>query len=142
MGEKVLNEDEYFLIIEKQFLYLVDEFNYKIINKKSGISFLYDVNFQTSNSMISVSYDRRDNNLQVILFILKDGHLPDYDDKEHTIHLEKLNNKIIPYLNKEEISDNNDFFRNIKPLNHFEKILLKLAKELRLCMKNTDLLFK
>lgn len=90
--------------------------------------------------MISISFDIRENYLQVIL--LKDAHLPDYDDKEHTIHLEKLNNMILPFLNNEEISDNNDFFKNNKPLNQLEKRLLKSAKELRLCMKSKSYLFK
>jgi len=138
----VFNKDEYFSNIEKQFMFLLDDFEYQVINEKSKISFLYDVNFQKSNSVISVSFDIRENYLQVILFILKDGHFPDYDDKEHTIHLEKLNNMILPLLSKEEISDNNDFFQNIKPLNQLEKRILKSAKELRLCMKSKSYLFK
>ncbi len=73
----MFNKDEYFSIIEKQFMFLLDEFEYQVINEKSKISFLYNVNFQKSNSMISVSFDIRENYLQVILFILKDGHLPD-----------------------------------------------------------------
>jgi hypothetical protein len=138
----VINNNEYISIIEKQFLFLVKELNYKVVHKKRNVSFLYDVNYQKGNSMISVSFDNRENYLQVILFILKDGQLPDYDDKVHTIHLEKLNNMILPLLTIEEINENNELFQNIKPLNQFEKRLIKSAKELRLCLKKRDLLFK
>ncbi|MCD8511858.1 MAG: hypothetical protein LRY73_19725 [Bacillus sp. (in: Bacteria)] len=137
----MLNRDEYFSIIEKQFMFLVNEFEYTPLDKKSKISFLYDVNFQKGNTLITVSLDVRESYLQVILFNLTDGHLPDYDN-ENTIHLEKLNKMILSNLSKEEMKENNKFFQYIQPKNQLEKRILKSAKELRLCMKNNKFIFK
>ena len=66
-----------------------------------------------------------------------DGHLPEYDDKRYTVHLEHLIKDISKDdLEKNIIENNNYFNRFDKPTDNLEKEILKKAKQLRLCLKS------
>ncbi|MDR0574665.1 MAG: hypothetical protein LBG96_11655, partial [Tannerella sp.] len=73
--------------------------------------------------------------LDVIIFMLQNGKMPDYDDKTKTLHLKQLNRLTITKTNKEEINLNTKYFAKYDAKNEIERKLLKEAKELRLCLR-------
>lgn len=136
VGEKMISEKEFIMSVKKIYSFLINEFNYSLIGKKNRTNLFYDVEYQQDESIISISYENREDYLQIILFRLNNGTLPNYDDKEKTFHLENLNKKILSLLSIEDFEENIDFFSRLTPLNQIENRLLKSAKELRLCLKN------
>lgn len=119
------------------FGFLTTEFDYKLLNEKNREGLFYDIEYGNENVNISISYENRENYLQVIVFKLIDGELPDYDDKSRVLHLNQLN-KIISKIDKAEIDSNSKFFSRFESKNEIEKRLLKSAKELRLCLTHFD----
>jgi len=87
---------------------------------------------------VSISYENIEDYLLVIIFLLQNGKLPDYDDKTKTLHLNKINAQILSRIDKNEISLNNEYFDKFNPKYELKKKLLKSAKELRLCLKHYD----
>ena len=135
-GGKMISGNEFITSVKKIYSFLVNEFNYSLIGEKYRTNLFYDVEYQKDDLVISISYEIREDYFQIILFRLNNGTLPDYDDKEKTLHLENLNKRILLYLTAEDFEENNDYFSVIRPLNQIENRLLKSAKELRLCLKN------
>lgn len=86
--------------------------------------------------IISVSYENIEDHLEVIVFMLQNGKMPNYDDKTKTLHLKQLNRLVMTKASKEEINLNAEYFTNYKAKNELERKLLKEAKELRLCLKH------
>lgn len=140
VGEKMISGHEFISSVKKCFLFLIKNFSFELISEKNRPNLFYDVEYQKGDSIISISFETREDYLQVILFRLKNGQLPEYDDKEATIHLENLNKMILHHLREEDFKENNIFFSSIIAKNQIEKRLIKSAKELRLCLKNIDLL--
>lgn len=139
-GEKVLSGDEFISLVHRYFEFLVTEFDYKVLKKTNRKNLFYDVECQNNDSVISISYENRENYLQVIVFTIKDGVVSKYDDKELTQKLGELNRKILPLLNPADFEENESAFASILPRNETEKSLFKVAKELRLCMTNLNLI--
>lgn len=132
----MLSGDEFISSVKKIYSFLINEFNYSLIDEKNRTNLFYDVEYQKGDSVISISYENREDYLQVILFKLNNGTFPEYDDKEKTLHLENLNKKILSHLSSEDFEENNVYFSGLKTLSKMENSLLKSAKELRLCLKN------
>lgn len=135
VGEKMVPGEEFISSVKKCFQFLIKDYNYKLKSEKNRTNLFYDVEYQHGDSLISISYENREDYLQVILFRLNNGQLPDYDDKDETIHLEKLNKRILKHLSEQDFKENNDYFSLLQPLSQMEKRLIKSAKELRLCLK-------
>lgn len=74
--------------------------------------------------------------MEVIVFLLQNGKMPDYDDKTKTLHLKQLNRLVMAKASKEEINLNAEYFAKYNAKNELERKLLKEAKELRLCLKH------
>ena len=85
---------------------------------------------------ISISYENIEDHLEVIVFMLQNGKMPNYDDKTKTLHLKQMNRIVMKKANKEDINLNAEFFAQYKAKNNLEKKLLKEARELRLCLKH------
>lgn len=132
----MISGDEYILLVKTYFKFLEKEFNYREKNITKRSSLFYDVEYQRDNIIISISYENREEYLQVIMFKTKNGVLPNYDDKESTIHLEVLNSKILKHLTSEDFKENDRAFSAGLTSDKIENVLLKSAKELRLCLKN------
>jgi hypothetical protein len=135
----MLSGDDFITLVRRYFDFLPKEFCYELFNEINMENLFYRVQYHKDNLLISISYENRENYLQVIVFTIKDGVISEYDDREHTFHLGELNRRIMQHLKTENFEDNDKFFSSIQPSNEFEKSLLKLAKELRLCMKNLTL---
>lgn len=129
-GEKYIED------VKKYFNYLITEFGFRISNEKIRGNAFYDLQYSDGNRIVSVSYENIEDYLQVIIFMLQNGELPDYDDKSKTLHLNMLNAQVMSSVKRDEISLNNEYFVKFNPKTEIEKLLLKSAKELRLCLKH------
>lgn len=127
-------------LVKKNYSFLNTDFNLKIICEKVRGNAFYDVQYGDREKIISINYENIEDYFQVIIFKLQNGKLPDYDDKVRTLHLDRLNLKVLSHVEKRELLSNNDFFSQIKTSSELERKLLKSAKELRICLNHFDIL--
>jgi hypothetical protein len=130
----MIEGEKYIEIVKTYFDYLITEFGFEISNEKIRSNFFYDLQYTKGTRTISISYENIENYLQVIVFILSNGDLPDYDDKTKTLHLSKLNAEVLSNLDKDKIDLNKEYFVRFATQSKLERKLLKSAKELRLCL--------
>jgi len=126
----------YIEIVKDYFAFLKEEYNYTLIDEIIRGNAYYDVQYTDNLKVVSISYENIENYFQVIVFILQNGKLPNYDDKTRTLHLNKLNTSVLSKIDKIEVLLNNEYFANFQVKDEFERKLLKSAKELRLCLKH------
>jgi len=118
------------------FNFLETECEYRIQCEKINGNLFYEILYQDDNTAVSISYENIENYLLVIVFLLQEGKLPNYDDKTKTLHLNELNARIMRLIGADEINSNLHFFLKFSAQNPIEKSLLKSARELRLCLKH------
>jgi hypothetical protein len=126
----------YIEVVKQFYSFLETEFGYKKLNETINGNAFYDVEFKNKEKIVSISYENIEDHLEVIVFILQNGKMPDYDDKTKTLHLKHLNKLIIEKENKEVINLNTEYFAKYNAKNEIEQHILKAAKELRLCLKH------
>lgn len=131
----MIEGNQYIEIVEAYFCFLITEFGFKISEEKIRGNAFYDVQYKDEKRIVSISYENIEDYLLVIVFLLQNGELPDYDDKTKTLHLNKLNIEVLSRVDKSEINLNNEHFLKFRARNELERKLLKSAKELRLCLK-------
>lgn len=134
----MIDGKRYIEIVKLFFSFLITEFGFNKTKEIENGNAFYDVEYRDSKRAISISYENIEDYLQLIVFKLKNGQLPDYDDKTHTLHLSELNKKVLSEINKKEIEENNVEFNKFDPNDELERKLLKSAKELRLALKRWD----
>lgn len=127
---------EYIGAVKLFYSFLETEFGFSKVSETINGNAFYDVEFKDSVRVISVSYENIEGHLEVIVFMLQNGKLPNYDDKTKTLHLKQLNRLMMAKVSKEEINLNEEYFAKFTPKNEIEKKLLKEAKELRVCLKH------
>jgi hypothetical protein len=132
----MIEGERYIEDVKAYFNYLITELGFRISNEKIIGNAFYDLQYSDGNRIVSVSYENIEDYLQVIIFLLQNGELPDYDDKTKTLHLNWLNSQVISNIDRNEIGLNNKHFEKFIPKAEIEKHLLKAAKELRLCLKH------
>lgn len=126
----------YIEIVKLFFAFLITEFGFRQTKETENGNAFYDVEYWDAKRAVSVSYENIEDYLQVLVFKLKNGKLPDYDDKTHTLHLQELTRVILSKIDKKEIEDNNALFNKFESKDDLERKLLKSAKELRLTLKH------
>lgn len=126
---------DYIERVTNYFGFLNKEFNYVILEEKIRGNAFYDVQYRTTGKIISISYENIEDYLLIVIYLLVDGQLPDFDDSTRTLHLNKLNALLVPMVNKQDIEANATFFSDCQQMNNLERRLLKAAKELRICLK-------
>lgn len=129
-GEKYIED------VKAYFNYLITEFGFRMLNEKVRGNAFYDLQYSDGNRIVSVSYENIEDYLQVIVYMLQNGELPDYDEKTKILHLNRLNAQVMSIIDRNEIGLNNEFFIKLNTKSKIEKQLLKSAKELRLCLKH------
>ncbi|MCW3072987.1 MAG: hypothetical protein JWP69_56 [Flaviaesturariibacter sp.] len=134
----MIGGDDYIETVKKYFAFLAAEFNMTNITEKVRGNIFYDVKYTDKSKIISISYENVENYLQAIVFKLRNGDMPNYDDKTSTLHLNALTKIAFSKATKEAIELNNKFFNSFKPNDDFERKLLKSAKDLRLSMQMID----
>lgn len=132
----MVDSSEYIKNVNDYFEFLITEFDFKLVEEKVRGNAFYDMQFKDNSRVVSISYENIEDYLLVTVFLLKNGKMPDYDDKTKTLHLKQLNRLIIAKASKEEINLNAEYFVNYIAKNELERKLLKEAKELRLCLKH------
>jgi len=125
--------------VKEYFNFLITQFSFEILEEKIRGNAFYDMQYTDTTKVISISYENIEDYLLVIVSILQNGELPDYDDKTKTLDLKQLNVSIFPTISRSEITENHQFFTNLVPKNELEKKLLKYAEELRLCLNHLNL---
>jgi hypothetical protein len=133
-NKKMIKAEEYISLVETYFSFLKEEFDFAIIEIKKTSNSFYSVRYGNENRVISISYENIEDYFTVIIFILANGELPNYDDKERTLHLDQLT-QFISSLNREEINKNNEYFKSLVAKNELNKKILKSARELRLYLR-------
>lgn len=131
----MIEPNQYITIVKEYFDFLFTEFDFKFSEERNIGNVFYDICFKDKDRMISISYENIENYFQVILYLLQNGNLPSYDDNSKTLHLNTLNAMLFSKINKAEVALNNEYFIRFNPKNEIEKMILKSAKELRLCLK-------
>lgn len=134
----MIDGKKYIEIVKLFFSFLVSEFGFKQLKETENGNAFYDVEYGNNEKNVSISYENIEEYLQVIVFMLKNGQLPDYDDPTHTLHLNELNKRVLSKIDKNEIVKNNEEFNKFKANDELEQKLLKSAKELRLVLKYWD----
>jgi len=132
----MIDGNEYIAIINRFYFFLETEFDFTKRNETINGNVFYDVEFINKEKVVSISYENIENHLEVIVFILTDGSMPNYDDKTKTLHLRQLNSLVMPKISIDEINSNTACFAKCNATNEIEQKLLKEAKELRLCLRN------
>lgn len=126
--------------VKEFYEFLVSEFNMDLFKETENGNTFYDIEYKDEENIVSVSLENVESHLQVIIFKLENNQIPDYDDKNKTLHLTKLNHKILKNLSSEDFKKNNIHFQSMKVNNETERKLLKSAKDLRLCLHNLSLI--
>lgn len=132
---------EYIETVKLYYSFLETEFGLSKVNETINGNAFYDVEFKDKERVISISYENIEDHLEVIVFMLQNGKMPDYDDKTKTLHLKQLNRLVMAKASKEEINLNAEYFAKYNAKNELEWKLLKEAKELRLCLKHFNELY-
>lgn len=132
----MIEASQYITIVKSYFDFLITEFSFKIREEKIRGNAFYDVHYEDGNRIVSISYENIEDYFQVVIFMLKNGELPDYDDKTRTLHLNILNAQVLSSIERREIGLNNECFFKFTPKDALERKLLKAAKELRLYLKS------
>ena len=132
----MIESSAYIKVVNDYFGFLITEFNFKLLEEKVRGNAFYDVQYKDNSRVVSISYENIEDYLLVVVFMLQNGEMPDYDDTTKTLHLNQLNRLVMAKASKEEIILNAEYFDKYKAKNELERKLLKEAKELRLCLKN------
>lgn len=134
----MIEDKEYIKLVKLFYSFLESEFDYTISDETIKGNAFYDIEYRSSDKVISISYENIEDNLEIIVFLLQKGELPDYDDKSKTLHLGTLNSQIFSVLDTEDIRLNSERFSKYISKDKLSKKLLKEAMELRLCLIHFD----
>lgn len=129
---------DYLEMVGSFYSFLESEFGLRKVNETVKGNAFYDVEYRDTERVISISYENIEDHLEVVLFKLSDGKMPDYDDKSQALHLNQLNKLIMKRVDVKDIRSNMKYFSTCNAKNSLERKLLKGAKELRLCLGNFD----
>jgi hypothetical protein len=82
----MIEGDDFIKTVKEYFSFLPKEYNLTDITEKVRGNVFYDVQFHHPSKAISISYENVEDYLQVIVFKLRNGEMPNYDDKTSTQH--------------------------------------------------------
>jgi hypothetical protein len=133
----MIKEKTFTDFVTKTFKFLQTDFQYELSKKTANGNIFYDVEYTDNKSrIISISLETIENYVRVIIFTLDNGKRSDYDDKAKTFHLKHLTDKLLKTLDKAEFENNNRHFKDFETKDETEKMILKSAKDLKLCLKH------
>jgi hypothetical protein len=133
---------EYIKKVKSFYSFLESDFGFCTKKETINGNVFYDVEYIDKEKVISISYENIEDHLEVIIFILQDRELPDYDDKTKTLHLNQMNKLVMSMVDDSKIKENAKYFSKYNSHGILERKLLKGAKELRLFLNNFEKLFK
>lgn len=130
----MIQGDKYVQTVKEFYGFLETEFGMKFQKATISGNYYYIVEYTDEKMKISIYYENIGSYFTVTISLLENGKLQDHDDKRYKIHLNKLNTLIFPLVSENEITLNNVQFELFSVQNNIEKMLLKSAKELRICL--------
>lgn len=128
--------EQYIQVVKQFFSFLETDYGFDKVKETINGSAFYDVEYGDINRIVSISYENIEDHLEVIVFRLKNGKMPDYDDKTRTLHLRLLDMLVMAKTSSEEINLNAAYFARYSAKSEIERKLLKEAIVLRLCLKH------
>jgi len=131
----MIEGNDFLKIAKTYFDFLRTEFDFKIFEEKIRGNAFYDLQYKNNSKILSISYENIEDYLQIVVFLLENGKMPNYDDKTKTLHLNYLNSLVFPNVSDQDIDLNNQYFSVFDTGSILERKLLKSAKDLRLCLK-------
>ncbi len=134
----MVEETEYLKSVKFFYSFLKSEFGFSKVNDTVNGNAFYEVEYRDEEKAISISYENIEDYLEVIVFKLLNGEMPNYDDKSQTLHINQLNKLIMSRVSQTEIDSNAEYFSRFIPKGELERKLLKGAIELRLCLRHFD----
>ncbi len=134
----MIEGSQYVKTVELFYSFLESEFGFNKANETINGNAFYDVEYRSAEKVVSISYENIEAHLEIIVFKLLNGKMPDHDDKSQTLHLNRLNRLVMQRVSKDEISSNAQYFSEYNAKDELERKLLKGAKELRLCLRHFD----
>ncbi len=130
----MIQGDKYVQIVKEFYGFLETEFGMKSLKATIAGNYFYIVAYTDDKMKISIYYENIGSYFSVNISLLENGKLQDHDDKRFNINLNKLNTLIFPLITENEITLNNVQFELFSIQNTIEKMFLKSAKELRICL--------
>jgi hypothetical protein len=134
----MISTSSYLEAVKEYFAFLVAEFAFILSEEMTRGAVFYDVQYRSAAQVVSISYENMEDCLLVIVYQLVNQHLPDYDDKRRTLHLNVLNHAVKNVVGPEDRAENQRHFQGLKSKGTVERQLLNSAKELRLCLMHFD----
>jgi hypothetical protein len=95
---------------------------------------LYRASFTGPRHSVFISFEPGDEAFFVLVFSREHGELSDMDDRLKTPRLSDLNSRYMNTVSGEERAANESAFQSVVARDEEERMLLKLAKELRLVL--------
>jgi hypothetical protein len=132
----MISGEDYVKAVRTFFSFLDTDFGFIKTKETINGNAFYDVEFEATGKVISVSYENIADHLEVIVYLLENKAMPHYDDRSKALHLKQLNNSILTDISQDEFESNAVYFADHKTESKIDKMLLKEAKELRLCLKH------
>lgn len=86
----MINREEYYNAVKKYFGFLVERYDFLVLDKKSQNTMLYDVEYTDKNHIISISYEIMGEGVNIVIFKILNNQRSDYDDYANTIHLNRI----------------------------------------------------
>lgn len=139
----MISSQLFILKVAEYFDFLVTEFDFELVQGKVVENIFYEQRFSDGRKVVSISYENIEDYLQIIVYLLENGLLPDVDDGIRTLHLKQLNSVIFPLVSRDELEAKREEFGRFNASGKIENDLLKGAMELSLCLKHfPSLLFE
>ncbi len=135
----MISDKEYLKSVKLFYSFLESELDFTLSNETINGNVFYDIEYRNSDKVISISYENIEDYLEVIVFFFKEGVSLNYSEAQ-TLSLKQLNKIIQSKVDEKEKPSNSNFFSNYFPKNDLEKKILKGAKELRLCLKQFNII--
>ncbi|MDR0938375.1 MAG: hypothetical protein LBN29_03320 [Mediterranea sp.] len=135
----MIEEQEYIETIETFFSFLIDEFGYVKSSVKIRGNAFYDVQYSNDIRSISISYENIGDYFQVIVYTLRNGEMPNYDDDENILYLKDHNRSIWETMSKESVKVIAEKFAQYHTYNPFKRAVLKQAKDLYAYLMNVEI---
>ena len=132
--DKMIQGDKYVHTVKEFYGFLETEFGMKLQKVTISGNYYYIVEYTDDKMRISIYYENIGSYFSDNISLLENGKLQDHDDKRFNINLNKLSTLIFPLITENEITLNNVQFELFSVQNTIEKMLLKSAKELRICL--------
>ena len=134
----MISSEEYITKVQAYFNFLIDDFNFQINKVSVNGNIYYNVEYINHNVTISISLETIENYIRVVIYKNSSKEISTSEDVK-TLYLNVLTKNTLEHTSQLEFDLNNTYFKKFNPENGIDKMILKNAKDLRICLKSTTL---